>query len=105
MSGKWFAMSRRILIVYRNEHIRLGIQEMLNEAWSLIQGAASKQEALARVLQDPFDLAIVDRTLLKGSDGRLFKQRLEESGASVLAAAPEIFWEIQEQRLQSRAQR
>jgi len=90
-------MSGRILIVYGNERIRLEIQEMLNETESFVQVAASKQEALTRVLLAPFDLAIVDRTLIEGSDGRLFKKRLEELGTLVLLAAPETAWEIQEQ--------
>lgn len=90
-------MWRRILIVYGNERIRLEIQEMLNETESFVQVAANKQEAITRVLLAPFDLVIVDRTLIEGSDGRVFKERLEELGALVLPAAPETAWEIQEQ--------
>ncbi|MCZ6634583.1 MAG: hypothetical protein O7G87_14355 [bacterium] len=89
-------MSRRILVVYRNEHIRVGIEEMLKETESAVWVAASRQEALAYALLESFDLAIVDRTLIEGPAGCLFKARLNELGVPVLPAAPERAWMSQD---------
>jgi DNA-binding response OmpR family regulator len=89
----------RILIVYGNEHVRLQIQEMLGETGLVVKGVANRQAALASALLEAFDLVIVERTLIEGSAGRLFKARLRELGVSILLAAPEAAWEIHEQLL------
>lgn len=89
-------MWNRILIVYGNEHVRLEIQEMLCETGSVVIAVANKQAALAKILLETFDLAIVERRLIEGSAGCLFKSRLRELGVSILPAAPEAAWEIQE---------
>lgn len=89
-------MLRRILVVYRNERIRVAIEEMLKETESAVRVAARRQEALAYALLEPFDLAIVDRALMEGPDACRFKDRLNELGVPVLPAAPEGAWVSQD---------
>jgi hypothetical protein len=76
------AKTPRILVVDDDEHVRIALAELLREEEFEVSTAESGEEALKRILQKEFDLALVD-VQMPGMNGLELLKKLKESQPAI----------------------
>ena len=86
-------MGNRVLIIHENAEIRILIKEMFEDTGSLVTAVEEVAKGLVVAASEPFDLIIVDRTIVCAEDESL-SDWLKKSGvgAPIITAAPEDAW-------------